>query len=257
MLPPMFTGEKYQVSTGVYNGPLDLLLSLIEKAELDITKLALAQVTDQYLAYLNELEEKDPTEISYFLVVAAKLIQIKSEALLPVPPTRPSGEEDPAESLAQQLLLYKMFKESSKILGIREDLRLSTYLHIPPQIKVEGVIDLTGLTPDDLAEAARIILLNQSDSTFGGKTIQMPRFSIREKIGLIIATLREKGLISFTSILEENPTRLEMVVTFLALLELVKQNVILTRQDGLFSEITLEPLGDVNENREYNLEFVE
>jgi len=85
----------------------------------------------------------------------------------------------------------------------------------------------------------------------------MPRFSIREKIGLIIAILREKGLVSFSSILEEKPTRLEMVVTFLALLELVKQNVILTKQDGLFSEITLEPLGDVSENREYDLEFGE
>jgi segregation and condensation protein A len=74
MLPPLFTGEKYQVSTGLYSGPLDLLLTLIEKAELDITKLALAQVTDQFLAYLEQLTEKDPTEISYFLVVAAKLI---------------------------------------------------------------------------------------------------------------------------------------------------------------------------------------
>jgi segregation and condensation protein A len=185
------------------------------------------------------------------------LIQIKSEALLPVPPTRPPGEEDPAESLAQQLLLYKMFKESSKILGSREEGRMSTYLHIAPSIKVDGVIDLTGITVDDLAEAARVILLNLSETTFGGRIIQMPRFSIREKIGLIISTLREKGLVSFSSILEEKPTRLEMVVTFLALLELVKQNVIITKQEGLFSEITLEPLGDVSETREYDLEFGE
>jgi len=257
MLPPLFTGEKYQVSTGVYNGPLDLLLALIEKAELDITKLALAQVTDQYLSYLEQLEEKDPTEISYFLVVAVKLIQIKSEALLPVPPTRSPGEEDPGESLAQQLLLYKMFKESSKVLALREELNLSTYLHIAPEIKIDGVIDLTGVTVEDLAEAARVILLNQPDSTFAGNVIQIPKFSIREKIGLIISTLREKGLVSFTSILDKNPSRLEMVVTFLALLELVKQNVIITKQAGLFSEITLEPLVDVSEPREYDLEFGE
>lgn len=253
----MFTGEKYQVSTGVFNGPLDLLLSLIEKAELDITKLALAQVTDQYLAYLNELEEKDPTEISYFLVVAAKLIQIKSEALLPVPPTRIPGEEDPGESLTQQLLLYKMFKESSKILGTREDMHLSTFLHIAPQIKVEGVIDLTGITVEDLAEAARVILLNLTDTTFGTNVIQMPRFSIREKIGLIISSLRETGTVSFKSMLEEKPTRLELVVTFLALLELVKQRVIITNQEGLFGEITFESLGDVTEARDYDIEFDE
>ncbi len=85
----------------------------------------------------------------------------------------------------------------------------------------------------------------------------MPRFSIREKIGLIISILREKGLVSFSSILEDKPTRLEMVVTFLALLELVKQNVITTKQEGLFGEITLEALEDVSETREYDLEFGE
>jgi segregation and condensation protein A len=257
MLPPLFTGEKYQVSTGLYSGPLDLLLTLIEKAELDITKLALAQVTDQFLAYLEQLTEKDPTEISYFLVVAAKLIQIKSEALLPVPPTRSPGEEDPGESLAQQLLLYKLFKESAKTLALREELKLSTFLHIAPPIKIEEVIDLTGISIDDLAEAARVVLLNQSDTTFGGRLIQMPRYSIREKIGLIVSLLREKGLVSFTSIFDNEPTRLEMVVTFLALLELVKQNMIITKQDGLFSEITLESIGDVSGTQEYDLEFGE
>jgi segregation and condensation protein A len=256
-LPPLFSTEKYQVSTGVYNGPLDLLLSLIEKAELDITKLALAQVTDQFLAYLEQLEQKNPTEISYFLVIAAKLIQIKSEALLPIPPTRSPGEEDPGESLAQQLLLYKLFKESSVHLTEREELKLSTYLHIAPVIVVEGVIDLTGITADDLSEAARVILLNQRDETFGGNIIQVPRYSIREKIGEIIAILREKHHVTFRSILEEVPTRLEMVVTFLALLELVKQNLIITRQTQLFSEISLESISDLTENREFDIEFDE
>ncbi len=257
VLPPIYSTEKYHVSTGVFSGPLDLLLSLIEKAELDITKLALAQVTDQYLSYLDQLEQKDPTEISYFLVIAAKLIQIKSEALLPVPPTRSPGEEDPGESLAQQLLLYKLFKESSKNLATREELKLSTYLHVAPPIIVEGVIDLTGITIDDLAEAARVILLNRTEETFGGNLIQLPRFSIREKIGLIISILREKGLVTFSSILEEKPTRLEMVVTFLALLELVKQNLIVTRQSQLFSEISLESISNLDENREFDIEFDE
>ena len=236
---------------------MDLLLSLIEKAELDITKLALAQVTDQFIAYLNQLEEKDATEISYFLVVAAKLIQIKSEALLPVPPSRIPGEEDPGETLAAQLILYKMFKESSKFLLQREEKGLSTFLHIPPQFKVEATIDLTGITTADLAEAARIILLNQSDATFGGKVIQIPRFSIREKIGVIISTVREKGRISFSSLLSSKTTRLEIVVTFLAMLELVKQNLIFPNQDSLFSEIELQPVTDFPENQEYDSEFGE
>ena len=85
----------------------------------------------------------------------------------------------------------------------------------------------------------------------------MPRYSIREKIGLIVSLLREKGLVSFNSIFDNEPTRLEMVVTFLALLELVKQNMIITKQDGLFSEITLNLLGMYLDTQEYDLEFGE
>jgi segregation and condensation protein A len=252
-----FSTEKYQVDTPVYSGPLDLLLSLIERAELDITRLALAQVTDQYLLYLNELSEKDATEISYFLVIAAKLIQIKSEALLPSPPVRSPGEEDPGESLAAQLLVYKMFKESARFFSSREENRLSTYLHIPPQIKVEGVIDLSGITPQDLAEAARLILMNIRDATFGGKVIQIPKYSIREKIGLIISVIREKGRISFRSLLASSTSRLEVVVTFLALLELTKQNLISSSQTSLFGDIELEAAAAIPEDQDYDLEFGE
>ena len=97
--------RSYKVQTSVYEGPLDLLLSLIERAELDITAVSLASVTDQYLAHLQGLERMIPDEISAFLVIAAKLVQIKSEALLPRPPEREPGEEDPGESLVEQLKL--------------------------------------------------------------------------------------------------------------------------------------------------------
>jgi hypothetical protein len=92
----------YTVNTPVYEGPLDLLLQLIERAELDITAIALAAVTDQYLTYIRALQNNArPDEISAFLVIATKLIQIKSEALLPRPPVREVGEEDPGESLVR------------------------------------------------------------------------------------------------------------------------------------------------------------
>jgi len=249
--------EDYRISTSVYEGPLDLLLSLIEKAELDITSLALAQVTDQYIDYLDNLEYKDPTEISYFLVVAARLIQIKSEALLPSPPTREVGEENPGEALAQQLILYKKFKEASQFFYWREEQRFSTHQHIAPDYKIEGILDLTGVTIYEIAEAARSVLLGKSDPTFGDKVITLPMVTIREKIGLIISTLRENGTVTFSSILENKNSRLELVVTFLALLELVKQHLIETRQDSLFSEIVLESSGSMDESTEYSLEFGE
>jgi len=135
----------YQVATPVYEGPLDLLLSLIERAELDITKLALAQVTDQYLAYLQNLSQRSAEQVSAFLVIAARLIQIKSEALLPRPPPREPDEEDLGEALARQLLAYKRFKEVANGLAQRQVAGLKTYLSLAPVIKVEGQVDLSGL----------------------------------------------------------------------------------------------------------------
>ena len=93
---------QYEVETELFSGPLDLLLDLIQKAELDITKLALAQVTDQFLAYIEAHRESEPDYISEFLVIAAKLVQIKSEALLPRPPAREEDGEDPGEQLADR-----------------------------------------------------------------------------------------------------------------------------------------------------------
>ena len=127
-LPAMdgFLGNQtrgYKVQTPDYEGPLDLLLSLIERSELNITSISLASVTDQYLSYLHGLEQMKPDEISAFLVIAAKLVQIKSEALLPRPPEREPGEEDPGVSLIEQLILYKRYKE---VAGWMVDLQKKT-----------------------------------------------------------------------------------------------------------------------------------
>src|SRR4026208_520884 len=123
----------YNVHTPVYDGPLDLLLNLIEHAELDITSVSLAMVTDQYLAYINGLEQTNADEISAFIVIAAKLLQIKSEALLPRPPTRGPGEEDAGRSLVDQLKLYKRFKEIGGWMNERQEGNLRNYLrNCPP-----------------------------------------------------------------------------------------------------------------------------
>ena len=136
----------YTVQTPVYEGPLDLLLDLIERAELDITEVSLALVTDQYLAYISGIEELNADEISAFLVIAAKLLQIKSEALLPRPPAREPGEEDAGRSLVDQLRLYKRFKEIGGWLNARRDSNLQTFLRIAPPPKVEPKLDLSNIT---------------------------------------------------------------------------------------------------------------
>lgn len=110
----------YTVQLPVYEGPLDLLLELIERAELDITKVSLAQVTDQYLEHIRGMQDAPIENLASFLVIAARLIQIKSEALLPRPVLREPGEEDPGDALTRQLVAYKKYKQVAIALAERE-----------------------------------------------------------------------------------------------------------------------------------------
>ncbi|NIP43484.1 MAG: segregation/condensation protein A, partial [Aliifodinibius sp.] len=112
--------DKYIVATPVYEGPLDLLLSLIQSADLDITALSIALVTDQYLAHIRTLTNLSAENVSSFLVIASKLVQIKSEALLPKSDDHDYEVESPAEELAQQLIQYKQYKKIANYLQSRE-----------------------------------------------------------------------------------------------------------------------------------------
>jgi len=247
----------YLVNTSVYEGPLDLLLDLIEKAELDITRLALAQVTDQYLSYLKNLPDRDAAEVSAFLVIAAKLLQIKSEALLPRPPVRDVGEEDPGEALAQQLILYKRFKMIAGWLLHQEESGAKTYLRLAAPPKIEGKLDLTGVSLSDLAFAAHSIFFTSPDLPPLSNVVSIPLLTIREKIRSIITTLRAKERMTFRAILAENRSRVEIVVTFLALLELIKRRMIEASQENIFSDIEFHATGEWDENQEFELELGE
>ena len=232
--------EKYKVSTTVYEGPLDLLLQLIERAELDITSLALAQVTDQYLEHIKHLENRDPEEVSAFLVIAARLIQIKSSALLPKQEENPipgEEEEDPGEALARQLILYKQFKEIAVGLREKESKNMRTYLRLAPlDIKVEPKLDMSGITLDDLLKSARYAMANKPSLTNLSKVVTMSRITIREKIYRILDVIKIKESSTFKEMLEKKD-RVEVVVTFLALLELIKRHILQAEQEQLFGEI--------------------
>jgi segregation and condensation protein A len=245
----------YTVQTAVYEGPLDLLLDLIERAELDITTLSLAAVTEQYLGYLHQLEEMQADEISAFLVIAAKLIQIKSEALLPRPPVRESGEEDLGALLVEQLKLYKRFKKIANLLGEREAQNLRTYLRLAPPPKIEGKLDLSNITIADLIEAAKEVYSKENEKQALGTVISAPKVTIREKIELISKRLGAAEHAHFRELLGENPTRIEIVVTFLALLELVKRYRVSARQEGLFTDIEIERMDDWDVDEEIEIEF--
>ncbi|MBP9040937.1 MAG: segregation/condensation protein A [Anaerolineaceae bacterium] len=252
--------DGYKIDTEVYSGPLDLLLQLIEKAELDITRLALAQVTDQYLEYMHRLEVQDAAEVSAFLVIAAKLVQIKSAALLPRP-VNPDlqVEEDPGETLARQLIIYKRFKELSKFLENREAEGLHTYLRLDTtaNLQIPSRLDISELTLDALVQAAREIFSNPNNLPPLSEVVSIARFTIRQKISTILDTLKRTGKLTFRSLLSAKGDRVEIVVTFLAMLELVKRHMVGASQTALFGEIELQPEGEITTLEDEELEFID
>lgn len=231
----------YTVQLPVYEGPLDLLLELIERAELDITRVSLAQVTDQYLAYLRLAPAHDLADLAAFLVVAARLLQIKSEALLPRPPTREPGEEDPGDALARQLIAYKKYKQVAVLLAGREASGLRTHLRLAPPPTVEAKLDTRGLTLELLQRAMFELLLEAARGPALNEVVRPPVIRIRDKIRRLLEALRRHGRTTFREMLAEARSRLEIVVSFLAVLELVKRQQVVVQQTELFGEIEVLP----------------
>jgi segregation and condensation protein A len=244
----MLNHSAYNVDLPVFAGPLDLLLQLIEREELEVTRISLAQVTDQFLGYLRILETLNLGDIADFIAIAARLLLIKSEALLPRPVERAPGEEDPGAELARQLIAYKRYKEIAGTLEARTAAGLRSYLRLAPPRKVEGKLDLSGVTALDLLEAVRRALAVAPDKPELGTVVAAPRVTIRDQIRVIARTLQAGGgRTSFQAMLAGATTRMEIVVTFLAVLELIKRRRLEARQEQMFGEIELAALGEWTE----------
>jgi segregation and condensation protein A len=251
---------RYRVTTPVYEGPLDLLLQLIERAELDITKLALAQVTDQYLEHLRNLPEHIAEEISSFLVIAARLLQIKSEVLLPRPLLREAGEEDQGEALARQLILYQKYRKVANFLDKRQERGLQTFIRLAGPARVQARFDPGELDWAEFLSAARQVYQQSwQDSSMAelSSVVSMPKVTIRQKIALISSLLNQYRKVTFGGMLGESRSRLDIVITFLALLELVKLHLVQIRQERIFGEIEVEPSEQWDPGQELELEFGE
>lgn len=240
-----FHSNRYRIETDVYQGPLDLLLSLIEKAELDITVLSLAQVTDQFLAYVERMKEDDPAEVSAFLVIAARLVQIKSGALLPKSPVETQGlDEDSGEMLARQLIMYRRFRQLADNLAEREEQGLRSHLRaVTPDPGVEPALDTSDLDGEKLSALASIVFAVRKELPSLNTMMKKPRLTIHEKIRLLVTRLKERGQVRFSSLLQSG-SKEESVVTFLAMLELIKQKSVQAEQDSNFAEIHITALED-------------
>lgn len=247
----------FQVDIPLYQGPLDLLIQLIEKEELDITKISLVQVTSSFLDYVKQLQDRKASEVSSFLVIAVKLMQIKSEALLPRPPDRLLSEDDLSNELLFQLIQYKKFKKISGLLKGRVAKGFHSYLRITPPLKTESKLDLSQVSVNDLTNAARRILaIPPAPNQNLNSVVTIQNITIKEKINLITNKLTANKSSKFSYLIKSN-SRLEIIVTFLALLELIKQFRVQVKQENLFGDIVLKRYEDWGESNDYELEFGE
>ncbi|MGL6218666.1 MAG: segregation and condensation protein A [Lacrimispora sphenoides] len=248
-----------------FEGPLDLLLHLIEKNKVNIYDIPIATITEQYLDFVNHMETEDLNIVSEFLVMAATLIDIKARMLLPRETNEEGEEEDPRAELVARLLEYKYYKYMSLELKDREvgaERLLYKSPSIPPEVaKYEPPVDLDklldGLTLAKLQEIFRAVTKRKSDrvdpirSRFGN--IRRESISLEDKIKSVMDYAREHRKFSFRGLLEQQPDRTLVVVTFLALLELMKIGKIRLTQEHLFDDMFIETLELEGEDGELDL----
>lgn len=248
-----------------FEGPLDLLLHLIEKNKVNIYDIPIATITEQYLDFVNHMETEDLNIVSEFLVMAATLIDIKARMLLPRETNEEGEEEDPRAELVARLLEYKYYKYMSLELKDREvgaERLLYKFPSIPPEVaKYEPPVDLDklldGLTLAKLQEIFRAVTKRKSDrvdpirSRFGN--IRRESISLEDKINSVMDYAREHRKFSFRGLLEQQPDRTLVVVTFLALLELMKIGKIRLTQEHLFDDMFIETLEPEGEDGELDL----
>lgn len=241
--------SSYPIQLSNFEGPLDLLLQLIEDQELDVTEIALNAVTEQYLAHMRAMEELDLEVAAEFIVVAARLLDLKARTLLP-PERRDanqdSDEEDPAEELIHRLLAYQKFREVAEHLRQREGEEALRFPRTPEELEVlESEAELEGVTMADLIalvdEVVRAADARGTEAEI--REIDRDGITVADRIRAVLWQLRRgRGAITFKSIFSGQATRLEVVVTFLAVLQLLGQRKVRAVQHDTMGPIYIESL---------------
>lgn len=231
----------FTVSLPLFNGPLDLLLSLIEKRELDISQLALASVTEEYIQQIDQLApEQAPDEIAEFLVVAAKLLLIKSSLLLPADPVE--EEEELGDDLAQSLARYRQYKQVASELGEREAEGLRSYIRVAPPPEMERRLTPNGNSATTLMEALyRLLRERPAEPEDVDDVVRPLRITVRDRIRDLTTLLRTGRPLTFEALMAQEPTRQGVIATFLAMLELLKLGWLRVEQPDLWQPIQILP----------------
>lgn len=230
----------HKIKVQEFEGPLDLLLQLIEDQKLEITKINLAEVTEQYIKLLNQsaAEKILPEQLADFLVVAARLLLIKSKALLPF---LQWDEEDEGEELTKQLKIYKEYLDASKVIA-----KMLNKKHFSFSRQRLWVAEEIGFAPPKELKAENLKLAFQSilsglEPFLALKTDTVRKtIDIQEKIQSIRDRIYHQATTNFSEILKEAKNKTEVIVSFLALLELMKQRTIIVKQIGNFNDISIE-----------------
>lgn len=234
-----------------FEGPLDLLLHLIDVNKFNIFDIPIVEITEQYLEFVRNMETKDLNVMSEFLVMAATLLDIKAKMLLPVEVDEDGEEIDPREELVQKLLEYKMYKYMSYELKDRmQDAAKAMYKNPTIPEEVEGYIEpvdleklIGDLTLKKLNDIFQSVMKRQNDkvdpirSKFG--KIEKEEVSLEDKLDFVESYAKEHGTFSFRKILEGQTSKMQIVVTFLAILELMKVGKIVIKQEHTFADIII------------------
>jgi len=233
------------VKLQAFEGPLDLLLHLIEKAEVDIYDIPIAEITDQYLQYIGMMEIHDLEVSSEFLVMAATLLEIKSKMLLPKPKKEESTGEsiDPREELIQKLIEYKKYKEVSLELKDKLGIYEKVFYKAPEPIEdyINDAASISNVSLDMLYISFKNILLkNDSKKRTNYREIYREVVTVDDKIRLISKLLASKPSFYFDDLFLSCYNRYEIIVTFLAVLELIKRRSLMIEQERNFSRILIK-----------------
>lgn len=249
-----------------FEGPLDLLLHLIDKNKVNIYDIPIVEITAQYLEYVRNMEREDLNLVSEFLVMAATLLDIKAKMLLPRE-VDPEGEEiDPRAELVRRLLEYKKYKLMGEELADREEGAIKHFYkpatlpkevagYVPP-VDLDTLLD--GLTLARLQRIFQQVMKRREDkidpirSSFG--TIRREPVSLEQRVGSVMTFARQQRRFSFLQLLEGQGDKLEVVVTFLAVLELMKIGKIRLSQEEIFGDIEIETLEPEGEEEALDLE---
>ncbi|MCI8505035.1 MAG: segregation/condensation protein A [Lachnospiraceae bacterium] len=254
------------VKLNVFEGPLDLLLHLIDKNKVNIYDIPIAQITNQYMEYVQAMDKEDLDLVSDFLVMAATLLDIKSRMLLPAEAGEDGEEEDPRQELVERLLEYKMYKYMAGELKDRQQDAGRLFFKpetIPEEVaKYRPPVDLnellSGLTLVKLNDIFQTVLKRQEDkidpvrSKFG--RIEREPFRVSDKIMQIVGMAAKSGRMSLSGLLKAQTDRIELVVTFLAVLELMKMGSVTLTDEG--EDLILEASEELKENTEQMAEEI-